>query len=139
MRSVQEIAEEIAVVGPRIGRRFMADLSFVADLPSAQLFVMGMLSSNGPMRGCDISHELKVSAPTVSGIIDRLEGVGYVSRQANKEDRRCVTVSLTKAGQKIALKMRAALVSRWVDVLSKLSREDADKYLELVKKINEAL
>ncbi len=139
MRSVQEIAEEIAVVGPRIGRRFIADLSFVADLPPAQLFVMGMLSSNGSMRGCDISRELKVSAPTVSGIIDRLEGLGYVARHADKEDRRCVSVVLTKEGEKIARKMHSALVRRWLDVLSKLSREDADKYLELVKKINEAL
>lgn len=139
MRSVHEIAEEIAVVGPRIGRRFMADLSFVADLPSAQLFVMVMLSSNDAMRGCDISRELNVSAPTVSGVVDRLEELGYVVRHADKEDRRCVTVSLTDKGRKISLKMRSALVDRWVEVLSKLSLEDADKYLELVKKINEAL
>lgn len=139
MRSIQEIAEEMSVIGPRIGRRFMADLSSVADLPHAQLFVMGMLSMSGPVRGCDISHELKVSAPTVSGVIDRLEGMGYVERRVDMADRRCVTILLTKEGLKIAQKMRVALVMRWVDVLSKLSREDADKYLELVKKINEAL
>lgn len=139
MRTSSQIAEEIAMIGPRIGRRVMADLLHVADLPPAQIFVVIFLFHHGPCHACDVSKEFRVSAPTATGIIDRLETGGYVSRIADEGDRRAVVVELTAEGRKVAQRLRTVIIDRWTELLSRLSSEDAEKYLEILQKINEAL
>ncbi|MBF0485736.1 MAG: MarR family transcriptional regulator [Candidatus Omnitrophica bacterium] len=139
MKTVPEIAEEVAMIGPRIGRKILADFLQVADIPHAQLFVIIMLFHNGACRACDIGRELKVAPPTATGIVDRLEKAGYVTRLVDKKDRRVVRVELTGDGRKIAKKLRTVVVTHWTEILSKISREDAEKYLEILKKISEVL
>ncbi|MBF0569853.1 MAG: MarR family transcriptional regulator [Candidatus Omnitrophica bacterium] len=139
MKTPAQIAEEVAMIGPRIGRKILADLSRVADITPAQMCVVMCLLHNGPCRSSDIVKELKVAAPTATGIVDRLATAGYVSRSEDKEDRRVVVVELTAEGKKLAHKLRAVVIERWTEILSKIPREDAEKYLEILKKINEAL
>ena len=139
MKTPSQIAEEIAMIGPRIGRKILSDMSQVADIPPAQIFVLTFLSHNGAMRTSDIVRELRVAAPTATGIVDRLVASGYAGRSEDKEDRRAVIVELTAEGKKIASKLRSVVVHHWTEILSKISREDAEKYLEILKKINEAL
>lgn len=139
MTEISKIAEEIALIGPRIGRRILLDIFQSADISHSQLFVVMMLVQNGPSRSSDIGKELKVAPPTATGIIGRLEKAGYVTRLSDKEDRRAVIVDLTPEGRKLAQKLRGVVVKRWSGILAKISREDAEKYLEILKKINEAL
>ena len=139
MKIPVQIAEEIAMIGPRIGRKILADMSQVADMPPAQMFVLMFLFHNGPARTSDIVRELRVAAPTATGIVDRLVTSGYALRSEDREDRRAVIVELTAEGKKIACKLRTVVVKHWIEILSKISREDAEKYLEILKKINEAL
>jgi DNA-binding MarR family transcriptional regulator len=139
MSSISEIAEEIAMISPRIARRFFLDISEVADISHSQLFVIMRLANQGAACLSEISQDLKVSAPTATGLIDRLEKTGFVQRTPDKEDRRSVVVDLTPEGKKLAQKLRAGIIKRWMEILSKLSREDAEKYLEILKKIREAL
>jgi MarR family transcriptional regulator, organic hydroperoxide resistance regulator len=139
MSDLSTIAEEIALIGPRIGRKILIDIFQSSDVSHSQLFVIMMLAHNGSSRSSDIGKELKVSAPTATGIINRLEKAGYVQRLANKDDHRAVIVDLTPRGRALAQKLRGIIIERWMKILSKLSREDAEKYLELLKKVNEAL
>jgi len=139
MSNVGKIAEEVAMIGPRIGRRIMADIFQITDIPPAQLFVIMHVSHNGPVRTSDLVTELMVAAPTVTGIVDRLEAAGYVRRAGDKADRRTVMVELTPEGQKLALKLRATVVERWTKILAGIPSVDAEKYLEILKKISEAL
>ena len=60
-------------------------------------------------------------------------------KQAAEMRRRTVMVDLTPDGQKLALKLRATVVERWTKILSGIPSEDAEKYLEILKKISEAL
>ncbi|MBF0570069.1 MAG: MarR family transcriptional regulator [Candidatus Omnitrophica bacterium] len=139
MAELPQIAEEVALIGPRIGRRILNDIFQSSDISHAQLFVIMTLVHNGPSRSSDIGKELKVAPPTATGIIGRLEKSGYVQRLADKDDRRAVIVDLTPEGRKLAQKLRGIIVSRWTKILSKISHDDAEKYLELLKKISEAL
>lgn len=139
MSDLSRIAEEIALIGPRIGRRILLDIFQSSDISHSQLCVIMMLVHNGPSRSSDIGKELKVAAPTATGIIGRLEKAGYVARVMDKGDRRAVIVELTPEGRKLSLKLRGIVVKRWTNILSKISRDDAEKYLQILKKINEAL
>ncbi|NTV28461.1 MAG: MarR family transcriptional regulator [Candidatus Omnitrophica bacterium] len=139
MADVVKIAEEISIIMPRISRQIMSDLFTTVDIPHAQLFVIMTLFHTGSCRTCDIGRQLKVTAPTATGIVDRLEKAGYVSRSTDQEDRRTVMVNLTVEGKKLALRVKDKVVERWADLLQKIPAEDAEKYLEILHKIKEAL
>ncbi|MBF0619332.1 MAG: winged helix-turn-helix transcriptional regulator [Candidatus Omnitrophica bacterium] len=138
-RKIARIAEEVSMIGPRIGRRILTDICQVSDIPHAQLFVVMMLVHKGPSRSADIMRELKVAAPTATGIIDRLVKAGYVCRSTDAKDRRAVMVDLTPKGRTFATKLKGIVVKRWTETLAKISEADAEKYLEILKKINEVI
>ena len=51
-----------------------------------------------------ISQGLMLENPTVTGLIDRLEKLGYVKRSDHPNDRRVYLVYLTEKGSKVAKK-----------------------------------
>jgi len=63
-----------------------------------------------------ISQGLMLENPTVTGLIDRLEKLGYVKRSDHPKDRRVYLVHLTEKGNRVA-----------------------DKALPIVKKLNEEI
>jgi DNA-binding MarR family transcriptional regulator len=50
--------------------------------------------------------ELMVSAPVVTGIVDRLETKGFVKREESSADRRRIEITLTDSGNKAYLRVR---------------------------------
>jgi DNA-binding MarR family transcriptional regulator len=50
----------------------------------------------------DLSRHLLVTAGNITGLIDRMEGQGYVKRIADQYDRRVKRVQLTDAGERLA-------------------------------------
>ncbi len=64
-------------------------------LTAPQGMLVGTLAHFGDMKVSDLSDKLGLSNSTVSGIIDRLEGQGYVERTRNEKDRRVVIVRLS--------------------------------------------
>jgi len=139
MVDLSEIAAEVTLIAPRISRKILSDIFQSFDISHAQLCVIGALMHHGPMHTADIVRELNVAAPTASGIINRLEKAGYVKRSADPNDRRAVIVVLTPQGVKMADTLRTTVAKRWQDLLAKIPREDAEKYLEILRKIKEAL
>lgn len=115
------------------------DIFREVDIPPAQLCAIMMLFRRGASRSCDIGKELKVAPPTATGIIGRLAKAGYVNRSASKEDRRVVVVALTRRGHILAARLSGIVVQRWTELLSRISRGDAEKYVEILKKISEAV
>ena len=49
----------------------------------------------------ELGNKTLVSKGTLTGVLERLEGKGYVSRESNPEDARSQLISLTKSGQKL--------------------------------------
>jgi len=80
-----------------------------------------------------------VSAPTVTGIVDRLEKGGYARRVPNKEDRRVINIELTDNGLKFEKQIRTHIQKKWAQMLSKLSKADCENYLKVLKKIQNQL
>lgn len=68
------------------------------DLTPAQLDVLMSVAQGGgePVNQRDIEEQLRLSNPTVTGILKRLEKKGFVTRTVGKRDRRCKEVRLTE-------------------------------------------
>jgi DNA-binding MarR family transcriptional regulator len=130
-----KIAEEISVLMPKIARRILMGFFGSVEITQTQLFTIITLYEKGPCRFSELSGELKISAPTATGIIDRLEKSGHVKRIPDKEDRRAINIHLTAKGIRIAKTLRATLKDQWQTLLEKLSASDRENYLEILRKI----
>ncbi|MCI8653471.1 MAG: MarR family transcriptional regulator [Angelakisella sp.] len=69
-----------------------------ADLTSAQLDTLICVAHGcgGPVNQRDIEEQLKLSNPTVTGILKRMERKGLITRVVGSRDRRCKEVRLTE-------------------------------------------
>ncbi len=67
-----------------------------SGLTGAQLNLVSLLGTHGPLTISELSRELELGHSTVSGIVDRLEARGVVQRQPNPSDRRYTRVALTE-------------------------------------------
>ena len=81
-----------------------------------QVMLLFFLQENNGLSLTHISQGLMLENPTVTGLIDRLEKLGYVKRGDHPNDRRVYLVHLTEKGNKVA-----------------------NKALPIVKKLNEGI
>ena len=84
------------------------------------------------LRLTDLGNRLIVRPPSVTGVVDRLQRMGFLLRTSLPEDRRAKRVSLTPAGRARVLEVLAALpkqVGSIIDVLSPADRETLKELL----------
>ena len=93
-------------------------LSVLAQLPSAAL--------------CEVAENLGGTLPTISRVISGLVRKGYVERCTCSNDRRRVTLVITKKGREIFQIARKDTQRTVSEVLQKLDVTDRRKLLEIM-------
>jgi DNA-binding MarR family transcriptional regulator len=83
-----------------------------------------------------LGARLMVRVPDVSRLLDRLERAGLIERHRSGEDRRVVTVRLTRAGSDLVEKVHDPLVARNVELLAHVSQS---KLEALAKDLSQVL
>ncbi len=78
------------------------------SLTGAQAKVLALLR-RGPMPMRHIAQTLSCEPSNITGIVDRLEGRGFVTREADPQDRRVKLVAATGAGQDASEELRESL------------------------------
>lgn len=94
--------------------------------------VLEILMHQSPLTVSAIGERILLTSGSVTTAIDRAENEGYVKREPNKEDRRSVQVSLTKAGRKRieeAYASHAPTLNKGFAMLSAAERKDLAKLL----------
>ncbi|MCK5214022.1 MAG: winged helix-turn-helix transcriptional regulator [Candidatus Omnitrophica bacterium] len=129
------VAREVGRIMPGIARAIVVGFSQHIDLTPAQLFTLLAIAENGKCCFSELSQMMFVSAPTTTGIVDRLQRGGYVKRVPSKEDRRVINICLTLKGVKVAKFVQDSVVKHWEIILDKLSLADCEHYLKIIKKI----
>ena len=104
-----------------------------------QTLVLTVLHETGEMKISDISNALNLADSTVSGIIDRLEKMGYVERFRLIEDRRVVKVRLTDKVSNIAKDIKANMEEFFSSILSRASQDDINCILDGLIRFRELL
>jgi DNA-binding MarR family transcriptional regulator len=79
-----------------------------SGLTGAQLNVVSLVGTRGPLTVSELSRELELGQSTISGIVDRLQARGIVQRQPNPADRRYTRVALN---DELSRKLPALLAS----------------------------
>ena len=112
---LEQLAERTCAMRLRSLRSGPIDLP--ADLTLQQLRVLGLIAQAPGLTNHDLRQALGVSAPTCTGLVDRLVDKGLVRRGEDDTDRRVRRVHLTDAGARILDGLESQL-QRQLDTLT---------------------
>jgi DNA-binding MarR family transcriptional regulator len=85
----------------------------------------------------ELSRLMMVTGGNITGIVDQLVKEGLVERVDDASDRRAWRVRLTRAGDKAFAEMARAHEEWVVELLSGLSRRDADSLMQLLARLKQ--
>ena len=83
----------------------------------------------------DLAWEADINASSASELIGRLEADGYLTREADENDRRAVLLKLTEAGQQRAGEIRAEREGFLEALFAKLSEAEKQTLSDLLDKL----
>jgi DNA-binding MarR family transcriptional regulator len=86
-----------------------------AGLTNAQFWILKWIHMHGPFTPSELARYLGIRAPSVTPILDGLEGRGYIVRRRSPSDRRVVTIHATAKGK--------ALLRRAGDEVARLAAQ----------------
>jgi DNA-binding MarR family transcriptional regulator len=121
-------------------RSFLLDLSEELNKGSisyAQFFLLGYLAKEDYLTMTDISKKMGHSTAAATGLVDRLEKLGYVQRLHAAEDRRKVMVQITRKGLELVTRLRDVIASNISDAMA--SEPNGDGLASPHGQINEFL
>lgn len=82
------------------------------DLTAAQGHIMGFLAHRKePPCSRDIETDFRLSHPTVSGLLSRLEQKGFISQQTDPSDRRVKRISILPKGKECHHRMHQVILN----------------------------
>lgn len=104
-------------------------------LTAPQLLCLREIVANENMTLSDLSHNVNLSASTLTGIIDRLETKGFVSRKRSKQDRRKVYLCPDLKGIEIISTAPSLLQDNFADSLAELSDNEQQQIAKSLERI----
>lgn len=131
----QVLAGEMSEIIPNFIRYMYPYIFEPINVPPSQILAMLAIQEKGQCTLTVLKKEMRVSAPTVSGITDRLVRDGYVKRSVDSKDRRVKNVVLTKKGVLVLGRFRRNIFKRWQYIISKMPLKEAQFMVKTLKNI----
>lgn len=113
-------------------REFLLNLSkdlSRGNISFSQFYLLSYLSTSREMTMTDIARKMGHSTAAATGLVDRMEKLGYVERAHAADDRRKVMVRITQKGLDLVAKLRAALQTRVAEAMEESKASDMDGLL----------
>jgi DNA-binding MarR family transcriptional regulator len=127
LKSLRQIARAIDVQSRKLDRQY--------GLTLPQLIVLRCVGDLGEVTSRAISLAADLSAPTVVGILDKLEAKGLIERYRSVRDRRIVHTRLTTDGQRLLTRAPSPLGDDFAvsfDALAPAGRRNILQTLETI-------
>ena len=91
---------------------------------SRQVTLLWLIRGNPGMSLRELAAEERISAPALSGHVDRLEKAGLLARVRDESDRRRVGLALTDEGERLLRRVRARRTTWLADRLRDLDDDE---------------
>jgi DNA-binding MarR family transcriptional regulator len=109
-------------------------------LTGSQHNVLRILRGEGrPMRCDEIRRRMIQVVPAMTGLLDRLEKDGFVTRTRCEKDGRVVHVDLTTKAKTVLQKIDGPLTDLYEECLGHLSRAELEQLSALLEKARKSL
>jgi DNA-binding MarR family transcriptional regulator len=101
--------------------------------------VLKTVFQNGGLPLGELSQKMYLHPSTITGVVDRLEKKGYVSRDRDQEDRRVVMVQLTPKGKRLVKRAPNPVQGKMIHGLRQLRKEKLEFIHESVQTLVEIM
>ncbi len=137
-RDIKECLQKMADLMPLLTRSFEAfgpmDLS-ICHITMPQLAVLKEIGKASDGKMTDLARAFGIKLSSVTGMVDRLEKEGFVSRTRDPKDRRVVRVHLLKKGSIAAKKMLERKKKNMSLLLKVLSSQERGYLIKIMEKL----
>lgn len=133
---VTRLLERLVAIGRRNSLRDpLANVIAESGLGPAQVHALMWLFRDGALTMGVLAQRVNITDKTITGVVDRLERDGYVTRERSTEDRRVVQVVLAEKGRTLAVELDRMMQQNlrlFLGILDERDRGDLFRILDHV-------
>jgi DNA-binding MarR family transcriptional regulator len=101
----------------------------------SQFFLLAYLDQKEVLTMSAIAQKMGHTTAAASGLVARLENLGYVMRSVARDDRRKVMVCITPKGSALVRRIREEMVGNLMKILEHLTPDEQKAWLQIYNKI----
>jgi DNA-binding MarR family transcriptional regulator len=136
MQSDLTIDERVIIALRRITRAVDIHSDFLQrnfGLTGPQLTILRVINRLQPVSAGELARSANFNRGTLSGILDRMEANGFVSRNRYSPDRRSVILKLTAAGRRVLAEAPYLLRDRFLYELNRMAASEQAALLKTLE------
>ena len=137
---VRSQAEELAQIAMELQRCLFGRLSREINQGSVsfpQFFLLTYLDKRAPITMSDIAARMGHTTAAATGLVDRLERLGFVARAHALDDRRKVIVRITPKGSNLVSRIRQDIIDAITTLLrEQLTPEQGKTWVDVYRKVS---
>jgi DNA-binding MarR family transcriptional regulator len=118
----RELAFQLVTGSARLVR--LAARQSTSPVPRALARALSVINELGEPRISDIAAADRISQPTATNIVQKLEERGWVGRTTDPRDARAVRITITEAGVQAITEFRTSAADALVPALATLDADD---------------
>ena len=107
------------------------------DLTPSEINTLANLADRQPRSVRELATDTGTRATTLTGVLDRLERRGHVTRELDPADRRSFRITLTASGRAVARKITAAVTDIETTALAGVSARQLAGYHAVIAALQE--
>lgn len=100
-----------------------------------QFFLLAVLDQKEVLTMSAIAQKMGHTTAAASGLVARLENLGYLVRTSAREDRRKVMVCISDKGSSLVRRIREEMVGNLMTIMTHLSLSEQKAWLQIYSKI----
>ena len=131
-------AEKLVDILTTLQRCFLMNLSRElsrGNVSFPQYFLLGFLAQQKYLTMSEIAEKMGHTTAAATGLVDRLENLGYAHRTHGSEDRRKIMVEITESGLALVGKIREDMIDGVVIMMGHLCVDEQKAWLQIYEKI----
>ena len=101
----------------------------------SQFFLLAALDQKEVLTMSAIAQKMGHTTAAASGLVARLDNLGYVTRSSAREDRRKVMVCITAKGSTLVRRIREEMVENLMKLMAHLTPSEQKAWLQIYTKI----
>lgn len=133
--AVSELADILLVLQRRFLVRLSRELA-PGGVSFAQFFLLDALATDKTLTMSEIAARMGHTTAAATGLVDRLENLGYVARAHATDDRRKVRVCATATGQALVERIREDMIGNLFALMTYLDHDEQHAWLSIYRKIH---
>lgn len=141
-KTAQDLGQMVGEIVKSLNRQFKKQFHKFAGgqaLTVPQLLLLRHLVINGSSTISEIAENLNLANSTISGIVDRLERDGFVSRLKDEVDRRIVHVHITEHAKRLRQQVPEFQKKFLLELMQGTSDQDLQEMLIYFSKFYELI